>query len=155
MPDQRAKTQTFYLIARLQLELRMLLERALQPYGVTPMLYRLMSLIRTHPESSSADLARLLETSPQSANELLGSLMRAEYINRQPDPNNRRILRIELNEAGVAVLSQCEQVVLLLEAECLDVLDPTSLEIFRRSLALVGKRIQQKRNTPAVVRAAS
>ena len=149
MLQARVHAQTFYLIARVQIELRMLMEGALHPHGVTPMLYRLLSLINRYPQSSSADLARLLNNSPQSANELIGNLTRAGLIRKAPDASNRRILRIELNDQGKAVLRQCEAIVDNLEAEYLDMFSPDELSAFRKALTAVGKRIQQKRDGEA------
>jgi DNA-binding MarR family transcriptional regulator len=94
------------LIKTVQQALRTELDEALHDLGLTlPQLAVLASLTRV-PGASNAELAREAFVSPQSMGELLATLKRRRWIERQPDPDNARVLQTTLTAAGLRALSR-------------------------------------------------
>ena len=142
----RRPPRTFYLIKRLEIETRLLLEDALRGCGLTPTHYLVLSLIDQHGEMSSAEIARRLRTAPQSANELIAALGRKGLIRRRAAPENRRVLRIGINPAGSEVLQQCDRIVDRLEADLLGAIRSSELATFRHMLTALADRMREHRS---------
>ena len=75
--------------------------------GVTPAQSR---LLRTLAHYSSpprmADLAERLEVVPRAVTTLVDGLEASGKVRRVPDPTNRRVIRIELTDAGQGALRE-------------------------------------------------
>ena len=67
---------------------------------------RVMALLKMRPEISQKDLSYLLDIRPQSLGELLAKLERGGYIEREPSPEDRRVMNIKLTEAGASAAEQ-------------------------------------------------
>lgn len=63
---------------------------------------RILSILKLQPTISQRELSYLLDIRPQSLAELLGKLEKAEFITRQPSEQDKRVMVVELTEAGKA-----------------------------------------------------
>lgn len=140
-----ATTRTLYLIRRLDLEVRLRLEEVLREFELSPSLYLLLGVVARRPGQSAADLARRLLMTPQSMKELVELLERRALILREPDPLNRRILRITATSTGAALLARCDRAVDGVEAEAFAPLNPRDQQAFRLMLNLVIERLRDHR----------
>ncbi len=61
---------------------------------------RILAMLRMQPEISQKDLSYLLDMRPQSLGELLGKLEKNGLIERTPSESDRRVMQIQLTEAG-------------------------------------------------------
>lgn len=93
----RLADQLIRLSRRLHRSQRQLLE----PLGITPAQSRLLrSLAQCEEPPRMADLAQRLDVVPRAVTTLVDALEARELVRRVPDPHNRRVIRIELREAG-------------------------------------------------------
>lgn len=134
------RARTIYLIKRLEVASRLLLEQALKDFDLTPSQYTTLNMLSAQAETSSSDLARRVLVTPQSMSEMIMALDRKGLIKRRESEGNRRILGISLSPAGRALLEKAEARVDALEADLFAVLAPNELESLRTGLSTVLKK---------------
>lgn len=132
--------RTIYLIKRLEVASRVLLETELKDLDLTPSQYTTLSMLGTTSEASSSDLARRVLVTPQSMSEMIMSLDRKGLIKRKENETNRRVLGISLSPAGRALLEKAEHRVDALEARLFSSLTPSGLLAMREALGTVLKQ---------------
>ncbi len=120
-----------YLIKRLEMIERSRLEESLRSVGVSLHQYTTLSLLERRDGLSSAQLARRHFVTPQAMNQLVATLEAEGLICRQPDPANRRILRVTLTARGREVLLECHTVVDVLEQHMLEAMSESEATSFR------------------------
>ncbi|GAB7102389.1 MarR family transcriptional regulator [Streptomyces phaeofaciens JCM 4814] len=75
--------------------------------GITPAQSRLLrTLAHYGSPPRMADLAERLEVVPRAVTTLVDGLEAGGRVRRVPDPTNRRVIRIELTDAGQAALRE-------------------------------------------------
>ncbi|MGW1029809.1 MarR family winged helix-turn-helix transcriptional regulator [Streptomyces sp. NPDC002577] len=75
--------------------------------GITPAQSRLLrTLVHYSSPPRMADLAERLEVVPRAVTTLVDGLEAGGQVRRVPDPTNRRVIRIELTEAGRRALRE-------------------------------------------------
>ncbi|MGW0734819.1 MarR family winged helix-turn-helix transcriptional regulator [Streptomyces sp. NPDC002851] len=88
-------------LLRLTRRLHRIQKRHLEPIGITPAQGRLLRTLAHFPEPPRmADLAHRLEVVPRAVTTLVDALEAADCVRRAPDPDNRRVIRIELTDGG-------------------------------------------------------
>ena len=93
-----------YVIGRLDHVLRRRIAELVEPHGLTVSQYTALSVMRSRPGLSNAQLARRALITPQSMNEVLAQLTALKLIRRHPDPNHGRAIRTDLTPRGERVL---------------------------------------------------
>ncbi|MGA4847151.1 MarR family winged helix-turn-helix transcriptional regulator [Streptomyces sp. G5(2025)] len=102
-PDGLLAEQLLRLTRRLQ----RIQKRHLVPIGITPAQSRLLrTLAHCETPPRMADLADRLEVVPRAVTTLVDALEAGELVRRVPDPTNRRVIRIELTDAGLKTLGE-------------------------------------------------
>jgi DNA-binding MarR family transcriptional regulator len=124
---------TIYLLKRAELAVRGCVEVALGAVNLTPSQYFILLLVKIDEASSSAELSRAMGVLPQSMTELIAPLEQKGAIARRPDPDNNRILRIELTAAGERLFAKSTQIAIRLERELLDSFDERELKRLNRA----------------------
>ncbi|MFJ6571889.1 MarR family winged helix-turn-helix transcriptional regulator [Streptomyces sp. NPDC091292] len=75
--------------------------------GITPAQSRLLrTLAHYGSPPRMADLAQRLEVVPRAVTTLVDGLEASGQVRRVPDPDNRRVIRIEITEAGRRTLGE-------------------------------------------------
>ena len=110
------------------------MEEVLRDSGVSLHQYTALSLLERHDGLSSAQLARRHFVTPQAMNQLVATLERDGLIEREPDPDNRRVLRARLTSLGRDVVSACNAAVDTLEGRMLADFTQAEIRAFRRLL---------------------
>jgi len=100
-----------YIVGRLDHVLNKRLRDGLAPLGMTVPHYTALSVFRALGTISNAQLAERTMMSPQSANEMVKAMEAKGWIQRSPDPEHGRIIRISLTEEGTACLQRSDGVV--------------------------------------------
>ena len=100
-----------YIVGRLDHVLNKRLRDGLAPLGMTVPHYTALSVFRALGTISNAQLAERTMMSPQSANEMVKAMEAKGWIEKSPDPDHGRIIRISLTEEGTACLERCDGVV--------------------------------------------
>lgn len=134
MAASKKYRRTSYLIKRLEIATRAMLESALSGRGVTLAQYTLLSMVSDVDGMSSADVARRSNVSKQATNEIINVLERKGFIGRSEDDENRRILRIKLTRKGRTLLNACDRAVDRNERTFLAAIPATRLATFRRTI---------------------
>lgn len=124
-----------YLVGRLDRLLRRRLGDALAPHGLTLAEYTALSVLRSRPGLSNAQLARRTLITPQSMNEVLAQLVGLGLVSRRPDPDHARVLRTELTAAGKRTLAAANRTVAAIEREMLSGLTEAQATKFAAALA--------------------
>ncbi|MER5559771.1 MarR family transcriptional regulator [Streptomyces sp. NPDC002506] len=92
-------------LLRLTRRLHRIQKQHLEPVGITPAQSRLLRTLAHWSEPPRmADLAARLEVVPRAVTTLVDALEESGDVRRVPDPSNRRVIRIELTDAGRATL---------------------------------------------------
>ncbi|WP_415953062.1 MarR family winged helix-turn-helix transcriptional regulator [Streptomyces sp. KLOTTS4A1] len=74
--------------------------------GITPAQSRLLRALAHYDRPPRmADLAARMEVVPRAVTTLVDGLEESGRVRRAPDPDNRRVIRIELTDAGRAALA--------------------------------------------------
>lgn len=96
---------TCRLIGRIRGELVLAIERALADSGVDLNFSQFLALKRLGEDGPMApgELARCVHYSPGALTRLLDKLEHSGYLQRVPDPNDRRALRLELTATGRSI----------------------------------------------------
>jgi DNA-binding MarR family transcriptional regulator len=79
--------------------LRQAAVRALEPLGLRPLKALVLGMVAERTRTPG-ELAELLDTTPPMMSGLIADLEERGLIERRPDPDDRRRVRLELTEAG-------------------------------------------------------
>jgi DNA-binding MarR family transcriptional regulator len=135
--NARSRPRTMYLLNRATKSLMKRLEQALSDENMSAKQYTVLSIVRDREPISSSELSRRFFVTPQSMNEIVAGLEKAEFLSRAEDPSNRRILRIRLTHAGRRLLVKCDAIVDQFEAQYFGFLPKTQLGDFRSVLGAI------------------
>ncbi len=114
MPETVAK-RLGYAVKRMQHALRLSMDDALRPAGLTAPQYAILCAVEAEAGLSNARLARAAFVTPQTMQGMLANLERDGAIRRHPDPHNGRILRTELTPLGRDTLARAHRLVARVE----------------------------------------
>jgi DNA-binding MarR family transcriptional regulator len=134
---------TIYLLKRAELAVRGCVEVALGAVDLTPSQYFTLFLVKCGEATSSAELARSMGVLPQSMSELIAPLEKGGAIVRRPDPDNNRILRIELTAAGERLFAKGTEAAIQIEKELLEGLDTRDLGAANRFLGALTTKAER------------
>jgi DNA-binding MarR family transcriptional regulator len=98
-----------YTVKRLESAIRRRLDAVCRENGISTAQYTALSVLRSRPGMSSAQLAERSFIKPQSANQTVAELERLGCIERRSDDLNQRILRMSLTDKGRAYLRACDR----------------------------------------------
>src|ERR1700730_1147124 len=105
-----------YLVRQAQLATYQQLDQALRAFGLTPAQYTALAILSRRGESlSSAELARRLRLTPQSANAVVGTLDPQQLVRRSEEGENRGARALQLTPKGRALRARCDAEVVRFE----------------------------------------
>ncbi|WP_326949911.1 MarR family transcriptional regulator [Amycolatopsis sp. NBC_01307] len=143
---------TLYLVKRLELAIRALLDDALRELGLTTLQYTALTVLEASGPLSSAQLARRSFLRPQTMHEMVLALEKRGLIERTPKPDNKRVLLASLTATGRALLAGCAPAVGEVERELLADLSPGQRATFREGLQhgvlALGSLAESRRQDP-------
>lgn len=94
------------LIKQVQSSLTRMIEERVSPLGLTAMQWRPLVMIRYRNINTPAELARHTHVDTGAMTRTLDRLEAKRFVTRQRCPDDRRVVRIELTEAGNDVVEQ-------------------------------------------------
>ena len=104
--DDEAPTETladpFRAVSR---QLRHQTQQALAPWDVTPSQARALGVLDRHGPVRLGTLSEHLRIAPRSATEVVDSLTAAGFVERHPDPADRRATLVALTSRGGEVVA--------------------------------------------------
>jgi DNA-binding MarR family transcriptional regulator len=98
-----------YLLRQANAALRATLDRALADLAITGPQFSALIIIRSYPDLSSAELARLSLLTPQTVNLIVRNLEARGAVTRRPHPVHGRILVLEITPRGETLLAECRK----------------------------------------------
>jgi DNA-binding MarR family transcriptional regulator len=123
-----------YLVKLVEQAIRAHLDDLLRPLGLTTHQYTALSVLERRDDLTSAELARRSFVRPQTMHEMITSLDERGFIERNRDPDNRRVLLIRLTPKGRAMLEKYDEQVQLLQDRMLGTLNARQRQSLRDSL---------------------
>ncbi|MFF2410418.1 MarR family winged helix-turn-helix transcriptional regulator [Streptomyces sp. NPDC058092] len=92
-------------LLRVTRRLQRIQSRQLEPIGITPAQFRLLRTVAHYDgPPRMADLAQRLDVVPRAVTSLVDGLEASGRVRRAPDPDSRRVVRIEITEEGLTTL---------------------------------------------------
>lgn len=125
---------TLYLVKRLEMAIRAQMDDVLRGLGLTTNQYTALTVLERRGGISSAQLARRSFVRPQTMHVMVNALERRGLIQREADPNDRKVLRARLTDRGRALLMQATPRIDELEARLFAQLNAESRAGFRTIL---------------------
>lgn len=132
-----------YVAGRVDQGIRRELASRLRPHGLSVPELTVLSVLARRTGLSNAQLARRSMVTPQSMNQVLGSLERRELVERRPDPEHGRVRRAALTAKGADTLSRAHRTVADLEEEILGDLSPAQRALLLESLLHCRERLAE------------
>ncbi|WP_335935520.1 MarR family winged helix-turn-helix transcriptional regulator [Streptomyces sp. PTD5-9] len=118
-------------LLRVTRRLQRIQSRQLEPIGITPAQFRLLRTVAHYDgPPRMADLAQRLDVVPRAVTSLVDGLEASGRVRRAPDPDNRRVVRIEITEEGLATLRSLRDARRAAAEEILAPLDADQREVF-------------------------
>jgi len=137
-PKRNARTA--YLLTQAHFALRAKVDDALKSFEVTGLQYTVLSMVALHPGLSSAELSRRFFRTQQSMGQLLSGLVERGWLARDEHPENRRILRVTLTEAGRALVAGGGKALDTVEDAAFSAFSAADIKVFRTILESVTSR---------------
>ena len=109
-------------------------EPLLDGQGIQMWDYLVLAGLESGPAPTQLQLADAVGRDKTRLIPILDRLEERGLIHRQPDPSDRRNRIVGLTDPGRALLSSCRQAIRAMEAELLDILEPSERAIFLTAL---------------------
>lgn len=133
--------RSFYLAMRLHQLVLECLEESLVPTGLTATQYTVLSMVHRYAPITSAELARRLRISAQSAGESVKVLESKGTLARHGIEENKRVLVLKLTVQGRRTLARASQLVADAEERFFSVLSPQERAQFEASIATIRSTV--------------
>jgi DNA-binding MarR family transcriptional regulator len=125
-----------YAVKQVELAVRALMDETLRPLGVTTIQYTALTVLERRSGLTSAALARRSFVTAQTMNDIVMTLERRGYIERQVDPTHARRLTISLTDQGRQLLDEVRDDIRLIEERMAKGLSDHQRESLRQSLRI-------------------
>lgn len=99
--------------------LRKLIDRRLQPLGLTRAQWSVLAVLSNHDGLSQSQLADELEIEKTTAGRLIDHIEKSAWIERRPIPGDRRLWGVHLTEHARPLIAEVEQIILSTRADML------------------------------------
>ena len=142
--DGAPPSTLLYLMKQVELAVRAELDELARPEGLTALQYTALTVLKRHPDLTSAHLARHSFVTGQTMADMVTTLRKRGLIDRHRDPNDRRRLVIALTPAGHRLLERMGPQVAALEARMLSLLSREQARELRRSLEQCRQALRER-----------
>ncbi len=133
--DQDRAAHSFgYILKQAQHILRIHMDEALKPLGLTTPQYAVLSQLESCPGISNAALARASFLTPQTMHGIVLNLEKRDFVRREQDPHHGRILSATLTEQGREAVSKAHKLVEDVEAKMMGTLNQETQDYLRTLL---------------------
>lgn len=134
--------------------LRKLIDRRLQPFGLTRAQWAVLAMLASRDGVSQSDLAEELEIEKSTVGRLIDHVEARGWIERRPMASDRRLWRVHLTEQARPLIERVTQVILATRTEMLRGLTVEQQRQLSDALALVKSNLSgaldsETQKTPA------
>jgi len=138
-PDDPRSCVCFLLSRAAQASQRRL-RNLLEPYGITPAQYLILECLWMKDGQSPKTLVDLLKFDSATLTGLIDRLERAELVSREPDPADRRAIRIKLADKAKSLKNTLRKLRFKANEEILEDFSPKQREKLKGALVtLISK----------------
>jgi MarR family transcriptional regulator for hemolysin len=120
------------------------LDRRLHEHGASLWNWVLLREAANADGASQRQLAALMRIEPPTLVRQLDKLVEEGLVERRPDPEDRRVLRVAVTDAGHARLAELHDVVHEVDAELRGILTKRDAEVLARALPRVHAYFSQE-----------
>lgn len=99
--------------------LRKLIDRRLQPLGLSRAQWSILAILSNHEGLSQSQISSELEIEKSTAGRLIDQVEKSGWIERRPIPGDRRLWSIHLTDQARQLLAEVESVILQTRTEML------------------------------------
>jgi DNA-binding MarR family transcriptional regulator len=124
-----------YLLRQAHQAFRAAAQAELGSLGLTLPQYSILSVADAEPGLSGAELARDSMLTPQTTNEIITLLVKADLLERRPDARDKRLRRMFVTTAGRDLVARARPVVHVVERRMTASLDDDNLARLRAWLS--------------------
>lgn len=103
-------------------------------YGLTPLQLHVMTILSEHDYLSMTELSQETRMCKQQMTPLIDKLMEHGFVSREPDVNDRRLLRISLTPEGARFLKDTRATVVKILKDRIEGLEEHDLERLDQAL---------------------
>lgn len=136
-PDEAS---LIYIVGRVSQGVRREMRARLAPLNLSVQEYTALSVLRSRPGLSNAQLARRSLVTPQSMIEILAKLERRGLVKRAADPAHARILRALLTTKAIKLLAKADPAIEAIQEQILaDVPQRERAIVLRAMISAMGK----------------
>lgn len=99
--EEESLAEAFWAVAR---RLRHRSREALAPWDVTPSQWRAVATLMRHRTLRLSELSEHLRIAPRSTTEVVDGLQERGFVERLPDPHDRRATLVQLTDKGAELV---------------------------------------------------
>lgn len=123
-----------FVLTKAQNAIQQLFKAELAPYGVTPGQYAVLKCLWDDNGQTAKQLSERLYLDGSTVTGILDRMENKGLIARQPDPKDRRALRVMLTEKGQSLEEPVNNAIELANRKALDKLDPQQSAVLKKLL---------------------
>lgn len=113
----------------------------LAPYGLTPSQYFVFAALWCEDGVTLGDLGEKVALDASTLTGIIDRMEREGFVQRRPDPEDRRAIRVFLTDKAREVGGQVEPIATELDAELRALFSKEDMETFERVLHVLAERV--------------
>ena len=124
-----------------------IITKDLEPFGLDGGDYQLLAMLSESPgrKMKMCDLAETLGLSRSGLTRRMEGVLKAKYVSRVSDQNDRRAAFAQITEKGLTLIKKvAPHHVASVRRHMIDLLSPAEIAAFGSGFAKIGQRIDQK-----------
>jgi len=124
-----------------------IITKDLEPYGLDGGDYQLLAMLSEAPghKMKMCDLAQTLGLSRSGLTRRMDGVLKAKYVSRVGDQEDRRVVFAQITEKGLALIKKvAPHHVASVRRHMIDLLSPAEIAAFGTGFAKIGKQLSQK-----------
>jgi DNA-binding MarR family transcriptional regulator len=124
-----------------------IITKDLEPFGLDGGDYQLLAMLSESPgrKMKMCDLAETLGLSRSGLTRRMEGVLKAKYVSRVSDQNDRRAAFAQITEKGLALIKKvAPHHVASVRRHMIDLLSPAEIAAFGTGFAKIGQQIDQK-----------
>jgi len=131
-----------FLIAKAYQQVQIAARRRLEPFKITTVQYSLLNVLWEQDGQSGAELGARLKLDGATVTGMLDRLEHSKFIERKPDPKDRRINRVYLTPPGLALQEPAQHAIISLNNEILSQFNPADTIRLRQMLGELAQEAE-------------
>jgi len=116
-----------------------------QEHGLTRAQITILARLERQPDLSQNELAAIAEVAPMTITRLIDRLEELGYVKRCPDPDDRRVWRLQLSPAATPILRDIQHLRAELHSIMTEGIDPAVLAAMTKGLRRMKKNVSARR----------